>query len=103
MPAQAHQLVEAISRDGEAQPHEKVNVEAHFENEPKATVNSGIKGFRDGDDDGREEDKTNDKTKSRDGQHKHLLHARRLLWRAHDAIGGDSYQRSEETRLNSSH
>src|SRR5690242_21698586 len=46
MPAQAHQLVKAISRDREAQPHEKINVETDLENEPEAAVNSSVKRFR---------------------------------------------------------
>ena len=51
MPAQPHQLVKAIPRYGESQPHEKVDVQAYFENEPEAAVNAGVKPFGDGHDD----------------------------------------------------
>src|SRR5258708_20584962 len=42
MPPQAHQLVKAVPRYRESQPHEKIDVKAHFENEPEAAVNSGV-------------------------------------------------------------
>ncbi len=38
MPAQLHQLVKAVSRQGEPQPHENVQVEKYLEQKPKSAV-----------------------------------------------------------------
>ena len=45
MPAEAHQLVESVAREGEAQPHEEVNVQAHFEDEPECPQNAVMERF----------------------------------------------------------
>src|SRR6266702_5948303 len=101
MPPQAHQLVKAVPRYGESQPHEKVDVKAHFENEPEPAVNAGIKRFRGGHNHRREKRETQHKTQSGYSQHEHLLHARRLLWHALHTINADGYheKRSEERRV----
>src|SRR5580692_1308596 len=39
MPSQPHQLIEAVARYRKSQPHEKIKIRTHLENEPEASVN----------------------------------------------------------------
>src|SRR5260370_7249117 len=79
MPPQAHQLVKAVPRYGESQPHEKVDVKAHFENEPERAVNASIKRFRGGQNHRREKRETQHKKQSGYAPHEHFSHPPRLL------------------------
>src|SRR5258708_38533292 len=95
MPAQAHQLVKAVPRDGESQPHEEIDIQAHFENKPEAAVNSGIKRFCHGQNHGRDQNQTQDKTHSGNSKHENLLDARWLLWHSLDAVDTDHYHQKK--------
>src|SRR5208337_2206876 len=86
VPAQVHQLVEAIARQREAQPHKQVNVRADLQQKPESAVEPRHHKFQGRRQQRHAQDQRYRETRQRHSPHEPHLHAHRLFPRAVHAI-----------------
>src|SRR5262249_23482916 len=92
VPAEMHELVKPVTRQGEPEPHKHVNVSGDFQQEPEGSVKAGHNEFQGGDKERHGKKRSDAETAERASPHEPGLDRYRLLpcpVHAIDSNGGD--------------